>query len=132
VSQQVILDPDRPVQQYHLWNGFTGSTADSFRVVVDATQVFEVVAGDPLYAGGYKSVQLNLSAFADGGVHLLIFEGRQTTGIPTNFSLDDIALGARAVEAPALGAVALVASLVVLIGAAAIGMTRRRSAVGGN
>jgi hypothetical protein len=129
VSQHVIIDPGKAALQFHLWNGFTANTADSFRVVVDATQVFEVFAGDPTFADGYVPVVVDLSAFADGGVHLLIFEGRQTTGIPTNFSLDDISLGERAVPAPTLGGRWLVVAVLVLLAAAAWALRRRRSTV---
>lgn len=125
VSQNIVIPPGQPFLLFYLWNGFTGSGADDLRVLIDSTQVFQLFAGDPRFAAGYKLVAVNLTPFADGGAHLLTIAGTQTTAIPTNFSVDDISLGGAPQPAPAIGQPGLVLAVLVLLAVAARLLVRR-------
>lgn len=83
--------PGVPTLQLFLWNGeSSGNGTDSFTVRVDGTSVFNVIAGNPAYSGGYAAVNLDLTPFA-GGAHTLSLEST-TTGL-SNFSVDDVFIG---------------------------------------
>ena len=127
VSQSIIIPPGQPFLLFHLWNGFTGSGADDLRVLIDSTQVFQVFAGDPRFAAGYKLVAVNLTPFADGGPHLLTIAGTQTTTATTNFSVDDISLGDPPQAAPAIGQPGFVLAVLVLLAVAARLLVRKTS-----
>jgi len=97
---QTVLIPADPLQRlkFYLWNPVTSSTGagvDFFRVSVDGGQVFNMLAGNTLYTGGYTLVDLNLAPYADGGCHTLSFVST-TISAPapstTNIFVDDVAI----------------------------------------
>jgi uncharacterized repeat protein (TIGR01451 family) len=78
---------------FHLWNGASsGNGADEFRVLMDGTELFRAVEGDPTYAGGYVPVALDVTNFADGVSHELTFEATVLGQGFTSFSLDDVSI----------------------------------------
>jgi uncharacterized repeat protein (TIGR01451 family) len=76
-----------------LWNGSSGNPGNDFvEVTIDGMTVFEAFDGDPTYTGGYTEVSVDVTSFADGGVHTLNITGAQLTTANTNFSVDDVSL----------------------------------------
>jgi len=93
LTQAVTLQRGRATLRFYLWNGHSGGYAtDSFRVLVDGRQVFAVPTGDPLYKAGYRLVSVDLTAFADGGVHSLRLESYTQGPAVTDFSVDDVSI----------------------------------------
>ncbi len=93
VDQDVLLE-GQPVLTFYLWAPVPGaSTADgTFDVYVDATSIFSIQQGDPAYSSGYTMVEIDLTAFADGGTHNLRFEGIQNGPDVVTFNVDDISV----------------------------------------
>ncbi len=78
---------------FYLWNGQSSGTGNDFlEVSVDGDVLFQAFEGSPTYTGGFAPVVIDLSAYADGGVHTLLLRGVQTTAATTNFTVDDITL----------------------------------------
>jgi hypothetical protein len=79
---------------FGLWNGASsGNGADKFSVSIDGDSQFLVHEGNPDYTGGYASVDLDVSQFADGASHALKLEAQSQAGSAvTSFSLDDVSL----------------------------------------
>ncbi len=101
IEQQVSIGEDAGTLSFHLWIGATsGLGIDFLRVLVDDTEVFYTLEGNPNYIGGYNLVQLDLSAFADGGSHLLRFESITWGLRVTNFFVDDISIETCFASAP--------------------------------
>lgn len=77
----------------------SGNGVDFLRLKIDATTVFSV--GTPVAALGYTLVSIPLGAFADGGVHSVLFESTQT-GSPgiTNYFVDDVSINATTFVCP--------------------------------
>ena len=71
---------------------FSGNGTDFLDVSIDGTVVFSASEGDAGYAT-YAQVTVDVSAFADGGVHDLLFYSEITgsQGL-TNFFVDDVSL----------------------------------------
>ena len=95
LEQNVIL-PSGNAQflKVYLWiEHSSGNGTDFLKVKVDGNEVFSVLEGNTLYTEGYTLVTIDLSAYADGGSHLLRFESR-ITGSPvhSNFFVDDVSI----------------------------------------
>lgn len=61
------------------------------RVLIDGDQLFEATEADAASYPDYQKVSLDVSAYADGGNHLLRFESTTYAGDDvTNFWVDDI------------------------------------------
>jgi hypothetical protein len=78
----------------------SGNGVDVLNVRVDGVLVASILEGTAPWAGiGYDPVSVPIGAFADGGVHVVRFEGIQT-GVPgtTNFFVDDISLNVQTVS----------------------------------
>jgi hypothetical protein len=77
-------------------SGATGATADYLHVKIDGTTVFSATQGDSAAYPGYTPVEVDLSAYADGSDHVLMFDSTtngSASGV-TNFFVDDVALTA--------------------------------------
>jgi len=99
LTQSVSIPADPPLRlKFYLWNADTsgaGAGVDFLRVTVDGGQVFSMLAGNPLYTGGYTLVNLDLSPYADGGCHTLGFQATTFTApapSTTNIFVDDVAI----------------------------------------
>ncbi|MEZ5442362.1 MAG: DUF11 domain-containing protein [Lysobacterales bacterium] len=68
--------------------------ADFVRATIDGTEVWRADASSALCGViGYSQVTVDVSAFGDGGSHTVRFESTSgTTGVGTNFFVDDITL----------------------------------------
>lgn len=109
VEQSVAIRSD--TLGFYLWNpissGGTGNFQDKLTVRIDGNVVFQAVENDPLYAGGYRQVLVDVSAYNNGATHLLRFEGDITGTMAagkvgrSDFLVDDILL----FETPRVGPV---------------------------
>jgi M6 family metalloprotease-like protein len=68
------------------------NTAGYMRAYVDGTQLFEATQADAASYATYKLVTLDVSAYADGAVHVIRFDSSIDAGEVTNFFVDDICL----------------------------------------
>ena len=97
VEQGVIIPAGGTATfSFYWWVGTSPSVAsDYFEVSVDKDNLFSVV-GTALSSGpqstGYVQVTIDVSAYADGGLHYIIFHGASGNGNVTNINLDDISL----------------------------------------
>jgi hypothetical protein len=92
VSQSVALPAGIARLRFHLWIGArSGNGTDAMRVLIDGTPVFTATEATPGYET-YTLVDLDVSAFATGGSHLLRIEGTTTGPEITNFNVDDVSL----------------------------------------
>ncbi len=120
---------------YFLWIGVDGSGTDPFTVEMDGAVQKTIISNDPAFAAGYTMDSVDLSAFADGAAHNLLFRGGNTPVGTTNFNLDDISVTITAppppvggVEVPTLSPLGLTLLIGLVIGAALLMMRRRRTA----
>ncbi len=70
----------------------TSDTSGLMEVSIDGNVLFSVTEADASTFAVYDQVVLDVSAYADGGVHNLMFEGSSTAGAITNFFVDDVML----------------------------------------
>jgi hypothetical protein len=61
-------------------------------VMMDGTEIYSVIEGNPLYAGAYYLTGLDLSAYADGGSHEVSFQAAAEGPGATDFNLDDVSI----------------------------------------
>lgn len=66
-----------------------GSLDDYFQVLVDGNIVFQLI-NDGTAAVGYETIEVDISAFADGEDHLLRFESELFGSGSTNFFVDNV------------------------------------------
>ena len=79
---------------FYLWlPAASGNGGDELRVLVDGQQVASAGEGEGRYRGGYRRVEVDVTPFADGGLHRLRFESA-TSGTPSHssFFVDDVAI----------------------------------------
>lgn len=96
VRQTLTIPPGcNVILQFFLWIGAAarGSDAsDYFAVSIDSGQpIFRADATQINSYSSYKSVSIDVSAYADGGIHTIDFIAA-TNGQIVNFNLDDISL----------------------------------------
>ena len=77
---------------FYMWIGSYGSATDIFNVKMDGTVVFTTFADNAAYATGYTLVTVDLTAYANGGSHVLRFDATQYTTTATNINVDDVSL----------------------------------------
>jgi len=78
--------------KFWFWIGSSANlAADTFVVTMDGNTVFSVDGTSTAYAA-YTEVTVDVTAYADGGAHTLLFTGTQTSGTATNFNVDDVTL----------------------------------------
>jgi hypothetical protein len=94
LAQDMVLPAGAPTTlRFKLWNGASsGNGADYVAAFVDTVPVFATVTGNPAYTGGYATVAVDVSAFADQALHRIDFESYTTGPQVTNFSLDDVSV----------------------------------------
>lgn len=84
-----------PRLEWYLWSSASsGNGTDFMKVMMDGQAIFSTLEGNPLFTGGYVLASVDLSAYADGGAHILKFDST-TIGTPTswsNFFLDDVSI----------------------------------------
>jgi len=101
--------------EFYLWNSASsGNGIDFVKLLVDGNEIFSVLEGNPLFAGGYVLASVDLSVYADGGPHSLRFDSA-ATATPvgwSNFFLDDVSIScvSGSVPAVATGAASSVSS----------------------
>jgi hypothetical protein len=66
------------------------ATPGYLKVLLDGNLLFEATEADANLYTNYSLVSLDVSAYADGGSHLLRFESTTEAGDITNFFVDDI------------------------------------------
>ena len=123
VSQDVQISANSTATlDFSYWLGLCGADGDSLEVTVDGNQewIDTCLAGVP--GAGYAPVTLDLSAYADGGVHTILFNGTSSGAGTTNYNVDDISLtvvaNANTTEVPTLGTWALMLLGLMLAGGA--------------
>ncbi len=119
---------------YFLWIGADGGGADPFTVEMDSAVQKTILSNDAAFAAGYTMDSVDLSAFADGAAHNLLFRGGHGTVGNTNFNLDDISVTITAppppvggAEIPTLSPLGLTLLIGLVAGAALLLMRRRQT-----
>jgi hypothetical protein len=97
VDQDVTIPTGAATLSFWLLMGATPGASGSLEVSLDSTPLFTVTQDDVADYGVYTQVTIDVSAFADGGVHNLLFNGEEGAGATLNFFVDDVAID---VEAP--------------------------------
>jgi hypothetical protein len=93
VAQNLVIPTNATQMQFYLWIGTANypSISDYFAVEVDGIEVFYADATMlPIYTT-YTPVNIDISAFADGGQHTVSFLSI-TDGQIVNFNLDDVSI----------------------------------------
>ena len=95
VSQDVVIGSAPATLTFWLWVGrANGGANDAFRVLIDDTELFEVLESSTAYSA-YKQVTLDLSPYVSSTPQTLNFFFDGFGGFPaTSFSLDDVSLQA--------------------------------------
>jgi hypothetical protein len=101
VEQQITIPAIAPgssaTLQFYLWNSHSsGNGFDFLKVLVDGEERFFITEGDAEFINWYKEVNIDLSGYADGNTHSLMFLSTVTEGELswTDFHVDDISLKA--------------------------------------
>jgi hypothetical protein len=98
VQQRGVIEAVPTSVRFHLW---WASSVDAppdpgatFKVKIDGQTIFTLTpATAAAYANGYTPVTVDISAFADGNIHTLRFEGNSAAAADrTDILLDDISL----------------------------------------
>jgi uncharacterized repeat protein (TIGR01451 family) len=91
VNQDATLT-GTPTLSFYLWAPVpSGSGTGTMDVLVDGNSVFQVTQGQAPYDTGYQLVEVDLTAYADGGVHNIRFESSTVNDVVT-FNVDDVFL----------------------------------------
>lgn len=94
-AQQTVTLPVGSSADLRFFLQIPGAPTQSgyLRVSLDGNQLFEVTQANASSYATYQEVVLDVSAYADGGAHVLRFDGvTQGVGDTTNFFLDDVSL----------------------------------------
>lgn len=94
VSQDVTIMIDANTLRFYMELPVceTGS-GDWFEITIDGNQVYYTDSNDPqCNLVGYQVRNVNIAAYADGGVHTIRFRGTNDTSNITNFFVDSIQL----------------------------------------
>jgi hypothetical protein len=93
LSQDVTLPFGSASLSFYLEQIVCADPADYLEVLVDSTQVY-ITDGSSSLCGtpGYELQMVDLSAFADGGVHSIEFHSEVFGSGTTNFFVDDVAV----------------------------------------
>ena len=93
-SQAVNFPVGVATLQFYFWIGSAqpgSDTNDNFTVVIDGITVFSANATQQSLYSTYKAIDIDVSSFADGGLHTIYFISN-TSGQIVNFNLDDVSL----------------------------------------
>lgn len=94
VTQTVTIPTDTASLQFYFWLGFAdvGSDAnDKFNALIDNTPVFTATALETSSYLTYTLITQDVSAFADGAAHEVVFYSITTNQV-VNFNVDDVSL----------------------------------------
>lgn len=95
VTQDVQIPPEATQLVFQLWI-FSATTIspqlDTLTIAVDGNPVFQVTGDDAAAYSAYTLVSADISAFADGMIHTIRFEGQTQGNEITNFFVDDVVL----------------------------------------
>jgi hypothetical protein len=94
LSQTVIIPIGSTNLEFYLWIGSAGAgsdAADVFTAKIDGVTVFSANATQISSYSTYTLVSVDVSAYADGASHTVMFSA-VTTGQIVTFNLDDVAL----------------------------------------
>ncbi|MCP4669543.1 MAG: hypothetical protein GY849_24680, partial [Deltaproteobacteria bacterium] len=96
LAQSFTLFPGPATLGFFAWTAAAGGNGqDRFRILIDDAEVALLTEGDARYTGGYRPLEIDLAAFADGGSHQLRLEAA-TAGTPgiSSFFVDEVAINA--------------------------------------
>ncbi|MBI5101778.1 MAG: S8 family serine peptidase [Nitrospirae bacterium] len=103
IQDIIIPSGSAPRLEFHLWNGrSSGNGTDVFSVMIDDTEIFSSLEGNPLFTGGYTLASLDLSPFADDNSHTLVLQSSTNAINWTNFSVDDVSMSCVTGAVPAV------------------------------
>lgn len=93
VEQDVTIPVGTASLSFYFWIGTTGGpAADYFAVEIDGNEIFRAGADEQPSYSSYTLVELDISSYADGGLHTVTFYGLTNGSTTTNFNLDDVML----------------------------------------
>lgn len=93
VSQRVKFPTGSATLRFYLWIGDSSPDGkDWLRVSIDGQRIFNVKENSTVYDNGYVLVQKDVSQFADGLKHKLVFKNKCTGDGNSNFSVDDVSI----------------------------------------
>lgn len=85
--------------RFYVWTGvYDAAGTDKLVVKFSGDKLIKVREVDSAYWAGYVLVEIDLSAYTDGGIHTLTIKGTDTSGGPTTFRVDDVYLIFNAIE----------------------------------
>jgi hypothetical protein len=95
VTQDITIPTE--AQTLSFWLSFSVVTTvnpelDNVEVLIDDTQIFVATGEDGEMYDGYTQVTLDITAFADGGVHTLVIQSSTEGDEITNIFVDDVTL----------------------------------------
>ncbi|NWG76596.1 MAG: hypothetical protein HXY24_18675, partial [Rubrivivax sp.] len=87
ISQTIKMPKNGTVTlRFYMWTGsHDAAGSDKFSVKFGGDTVFKVAETDSTYWAGYTLVEIDLSAYTDGGFHALVFKGTDKSGAHTAF-----------------------------------------------
>jgi hypothetical protein len=92
VAQRVLIPFGTARLRFYLWIGTrSGNGTDTLRVLVDGAPAFVATEATPGF-GSYELVDVDVSAWADGGFHEVRFDAQTFGPGVTNFSVDDVSV----------------------------------------
>lgn len=94
LEQSVVLHAGTAILDLHLWKAAaSGNGVDRFRALLDGVELASLREDRTGFSSGYRRLEVDASAFADGGTHLLRLEATTSDpSRPTSFLVDDVAL----------------------------------------
>ncbi len=101
VSQEVIIPAGSATLSF--WLTITlasGNAVDFLTASIDGVELFTALESDVDSYNPWTEVSIDISAFADGGAHLLSFDSTTTGPQMTNFFLDAVEISGKAGPTP--------------------------------
>jgi len=100
VSQSVVIPPGHATLSFWLEHFIaSGNNLDYLQVQIDGDVVYLLYEGQTIYYP-YTQITLDISSYADGGNHTILFSSEIFGPTTSNFFVDDIELIAEPVETP--------------------------------
>jgi subtilisin family serine protease len=103
LEQHKKIAPGVKQLTFWLWWSSGNEITSTFKVRIDGDEIFALTgATNAAYRSGWTAMAIDISAYADGGLHTLRFEGsNQASSTYTNLSLDDVNFGGTSATPPA-------------------------------
>ncbi len=94
VSQKVKFPAGGSAKlRFYLWIGADSPDGkDYLKVLIDGQKVFSTKEGNTKYDDGYVLVEKDVSEFADGQKHKVLFKNKCTGDGSSNFNVDDVSI----------------------------------------